>query len=194
MPPRGSKLVHPPIHDWKKFLALAGEEIPAPHTSFIDYGPSVLGLRLDVVPQGGVVDFVNSHPELFATGTTSRDEGFFFWAELQLLGPEGPEGGWYYQSGNADSNSAVVDFRIHRPGQRDLGIRIQSQYRHLSGGAFKQATDAEQVYALEDQMDVLDVWSEWYIGDLSGKTVLAVAREANQGQVFGVSPVLLGGA
>ena len=189
---RGSKTIKPPTHSWKAFLK-TGNVKPTQGFALFSYGPAILGLRENVIPEGGVVDFVNSHPNLFATGTTSRDEGFFYWSLMQLLGPEGDEGGWLYQAGNPDANQAVVDFLIKRPGERDLGIRIQSQYRHLGAGPLKAATDAEQVYALEDTMDVLDVWSEWYIDDLTGRTVLAVARDAIAGDPFSISPILLGG-
>jgi hypothetical protein len=183
-------------HPWKGFAVQSGQIVqPAKGLPMTYYGPSELKLRDIVVPEGGPMGFVKAHPELFHTGTTSTDEGFFYWAEERLLGPEGPEGGWYYQSGNADANAAIVDFRVSRSGGLpDLGIRIQSAYRHLGAGPFKAASDAEQIYTIMgNDMIVVDVWSEWYIGDLTGKAVLAVARQANAGDPFSISPVALGG-
>lgn len=196
MPPTRYAPSSPPTHPWKGFLAQVDPSLrsPAAHLPFTIYGPKELGLRFAIDLEGGPETFVRNNPQLFHTGTTSRDEGYFYWAEQKLLGPEGPEGGWYYQSGHPDPNSAVIDFRVVRGGGLpDLAVRIQSQYRHLGGGAEKQATDAEQVYTLDAQGDfqVVDVWSEWYIDDPTGQAVLAVARTANTGDPFDYSPVIV---
>lgn len=195
MPPTKYAPSRPPIHPWKGFAAQVDPSLRSGAAKLpqIYYGPKELGLRFTDNLAGGPETFVNANPQLFHTGTTSRDEGYFYWAELKLLGPEGPEGGWYYQSGHANPNAAVIDFRVVRGGGLpDLAIRIQSQYRHLGGGAEKQATDAEQVYQIDsvNQFQVVDVWSEWYMGDKSGQTVLAVARTANEGDPFSYSPVI----
>ena len=187
----------PKPRNWKG-LALAAERTgldrPARSNQLLSYGPVELGLRVDVKPSGGPEAFYLAHPELFRTGTTSRDEAYFYWALQILLGPEGAQGGWYYQSGHNDPNSAVVDFRITiGGGHPDLAVRIQSSYFHQAIGSDKQAFDEAQVYGLVDGgFDVIDVWSSYYINDPSGSAVLAVAQDAIAENIR-LSPLVTGG-
>jgi hypothetical protein len=181
-------------HPWQGFAHLAVTP-RGPSAPLISYGPSILGLRSGAQQQGGPEAFYEANLALFATGTTSRDEAFFAWALDQLLGPEGRQGGWIYQSNLKRTAGAVVDFRIIRQGGLpDLGIRIQSEFFHENMGTFKQAYDVEQIYALEasGDLEVYDVWSQWYIDDLTGQAVLAVARDALAG-VHRLSPLVTGG-
>jgi hypothetical protein len=113
----------------------------------------------------------------------------------QLLGPEGPQGGFYYQSGHSDKNQAVIDFRIVvGGGSPDIGVRIQSQFFHQNMGTVKQAYDVEQIYAVQASGDIViyDVWSQWYIDDPTGKAVLQVAQDV-LANVHRLSPLVTGG-
>ena len=65
--------------------------------SIINYGPERMGGREIADPMSGPEQFVKDHPELFATSSTSREEGYFYYGCIEELGPEGDEGGWQYQ-------------------------------------------------------------------------------------------------
>ena len=181
-------------HPWQGFAHIVVTP-KGPSAPLISYGPSVLRLRAGAQQQGGPQAYYLANLALFATGTTSRDEAFFAWALTQLLGPMGPQGGWIYQSNLKRTTGSIIDFRIIRGGGLpDLGIRIQTQGFHENMGTFKQAYDVEQIYAIEasGDIEVYDVWSQWYIDDLTGQAVLAVARDA-VADVHRLSPLVTGG-
>lgn len=152
------------------------------------YGPNVLGMRQNITLGGGPDEFVQNNPQLFARGSTSRDEGYFYWALTKVEGPEGEPGKtgrtWYYQSkvggGMTQIGGAVVDFIIVGTGlMDDLGIRIVTPYFHTNAGPFKRASDFEQQFTLlANDILVVDVHSRNYIGDKTGKAAIVSAEKA----------------
>lgn len=179
-----------PSIDWKKFVKPKKANLlpPRMRRNLVVYGFEELGLNRVVTLGGGPEVFVRNNPGLFATGTTSRDEGYFYWALLQLIGLPGEPGingmVWYYQSkvsgGNTRAGGAIVDFVVEGVGpNNDIGIRIVTPYFHIQAGPLQRATDFEQEAFLLDQgIDVIDVYSANYIFDRTGKAVLRSARNA----------------
>jgi hypothetical protein len=172
---------------WKVFVHPpdAALKLQRGRTGIIRYGPSYLGLRYEIHPSDGPEQFVQSNPQLFATGTTSRDEGYGFWALLKLIGPEGGEIGkngmaWYYQSKTGEKGSAfaTVDFVIEIL-RKTIGIRVVTPWFHIQAGPAQRAFDEEQVYFLISQgMSVVDVYSQNYINDDTGRAALKVYSQA----------------
>jgi hypothetical protein len=184
--------------DWKKFVNPQKDDTKPPQKmrGIYRYGQEILGLRLVVVPEEGPEAFVRSNPQLFATASTSRDEGYAYWALLKLIGEPREVGRngmvWYYQSkvGGASNlpGGAIVDFVIETNGPNPLiGIRVVTPHFHLNAGAGKRATDLEQALALVNQdMMVVDVFSQNYIYDKSGKAVIkSMSRAINGMEDFG---------
>lgn len=145
-----------------------------PDLTIISWGPEHLGLRKEPELEYGPAAFTAAHPELFATGTTSADEGWFYWGCLEVMGPEGRASGWQYQKrvGYAKVGGATVDFVIWVPIGNPIACRIQTPYFHEEFGPAKEATDAIQVGTLQDAgYDVIDAFSRLYMGDPSGLAV-----------------------
>lgn len=177
--------------DWKKFVVKSKNLLPIRQgrRGIFNYGQTHLGLRINVVNTDGPEQFVKANMRLFATGTTSRDEGYFYWALLKLIGPEREPGKnglvWYYQSKvGQNSGSAVVDFVIEGVGPNpQIGIRIVTPHFHINAGARKRASDFEQqFYLLDNNMLVVDVFSQNYINDPTGRAVLKAAAAAIEGR------------
>lgn len=176
--------------DWRAYVVPTKERLtPKRHKgSLVSYGPDELHLRETEVYEGGPEQFVQEHPELFATGTTSRDEGYFYWALLKRIGPERTIGKngmvWYYQSkvggGSNRAGGSIVDFLVEGVGPNlDIGIRIVTPFFHDKAGAFKRATDFEQQFSLLDQdIFTVDVNSRDYVNDPKGAAVMMVADNA----------------
>ena len=154
---------------------IRGRLKPLSTRGLITRGPRVLGLARTVEYVGGPDGFVRAHPELFATGTTSRDEGYFYWACQKRLGPEGEF--WSYQvplaGGRHQRGGAVVDFIISYNPSMDIGVRILTFWFHASAGAVKHAHDQEQEISLSGgNMRIVDAPSQDYIYDKTGRAVL----------------------
>lgn len=176
--------------NWKSFVRQEKNRINPPRRrrGLFLYGFKELQLQRTVLTRGGPEEFVRANARLFATGTTSRDEGYFYWALMKLIGPPGEPGinglVWYYQSkvrgGSNIPGGAVVDFVVVGVGpNNDVGIRIVTPYFHIQAGPYKRATDFEQEAFLLDQgIDVVDVYSQNYIFDKSGRAVIRAARNA----------------
>jgi hypothetical protein len=147
-------------------------------------------MRENIIPAGSPEEFVNSNPQLFATGTTSRDEGYAYWALLKLIGNPGEIGKngliWYYQSkvegGTGRAGGAVVDFIVVGAlPSMDLGIRVVTAHFHDKAGAFKRGSDIEQVFGLLDNdIFTVDINSRDYINDQKGVAVKRVMENALQ--------------
>lgn len=155
-------------------------------------------MRENITNENSPEEFVNSNPGLFKTGTTSRDEGYFYWALLRLIGEEGKPGKqgltWFYQSkvagGSTQAGGSVVDFIVSGATQGfDLGMRIVTKRFHNQAGPLKQAIDELQRSTLLDS-DIfpIDVQSSDYIFDDTGAAVLRVAQDAIQ-MTPGRSPI-----
>lgn len=179
---------------WERYIVPSPERlIPKRHRgSIISYGPEELRLRETVVYEGGPEEFVKNNPQLFATGTTSRHEGYAYWALLHIIGKEREIGTnglvWYYQSkvagGSHRAGGSVVDFVVEGAlPTLDIGIRVVTPFYHDEAGAFKRATDAEQVYGLLDNdIFVVDVHSNNYINDPKGAAVIKIMSDAIEGR------------
>lgn len=175
---------------WRSFIIPEPEPLKPRRQrgNLINYGPDELRMRENVIPEGGPEEFVLNNPQLFATGTTSSDEGFAYWALLHIIGPEGTIGTtglvWYYQSkvggGSNRPGGAIVDFIVEGALPNwDIGIRIVTPFFHDNAGAFKRGTDAEQVYSLLDNgIFVVDVNSRDYINDPKGIAAIRVMSKA----------------
>jgi hypothetical protein len=175
--------------EWLKYIIPEPERLkPKRHRgSIVSYGPEHLRLREDS-ETGEAEEFVQAHPELFATGTTSRDEGYAYFALLHIIGEPGVIGKngmvWYYQSkvggGSNRAGGAIVDFIVEGVGPNlDIGIRIVTPHFHDQAGAFKRATDIEQVFMLMDQdIFTVDVNSRDYIGDPKGVAAIQAITNA----------------
>jgi hypothetical protein len=151
------------------------------------YGPRELGLQMED-ESGGPEEFIRRHPNLFATSSTSAHEGYFFWALLKLIGPmeEIGKGGliWYYQSrllsSGGKAGGTIVDFLVEGVyPNKDLGIRIQTPFRHTGAGAITRAKDEEQALFMESK-DIIpvDVYSINYMSDKTGQAVIKAANRA----------------
>lgn len=162
--------------NWKDFYHPRQDNDPYDNRfTLIQYGPRYLALRETPEIQYGPAAFTAAHPELFATGTTSEPEGWFYWGCLQVRGEPGPLGGWQYQKqvrpGGARVGSATVDF-VFTSRPRDIACRIVTPYFHTGFGPEKEGSDAEQVFSLQESgYDVVDAFSELYMGDPSGAAV-----------------------
>lgn len=165
--------------DWTVFYHPV-KDATRPRIGIYAFGPEHLGGREIVYPSGGPRAFVDANPGLFATSSTSEEEGWFYWGCLQELGPHGVEGGWSYQRQvrpfGARVGQATIDFVID-VAPRPIAVRIQTPYFHAAIGPEKEGFDDEQLMILEDDgYDVIDVPSELYMSDESGLAVRRVVR------------------
>jgi hypothetical protein len=179
---------------WRKYVVPTPERLtPKRHRgSIVNYGPMELGLREEVVYEGGPDEFIANNPQLFATGTTSSHEGYAYWALLKIIGEPGVPGKnglvWYYQSkvggGSNRAGGAVVDFMVEGAlPSRDIGIRIVTPFFHDQAGAFKRAEDFEQTFMLLDNdILVVDVNSRNYITDHTGVAAIQAMTKAIEGR------------
>lgn len=185
--------------DWRKFYK------PLPELSgsrkrvdIYSFGPHELFLRGDIDYQGGPEEFVKNNPQLFKTGSTSRDEGYFYWGCLRVIGKEREPGKqgitWLYQSkvagGMTQAGGSVVDFRFSGVMQGyDIGVRIVTKRFHNQAGPLKQATDELQRYTMLDAgLYAVDVQSSDYINDNTGRAVIRAVEDAINGTP-GLSPI-----
>lgn len=176
--------------DWKKFYhpapGLSADKTP--RVDIYSFGPKELFLREDIDYEGGPETFVNNNPQLFKTSSTSKDEGFFYWGCVKVIGRENEPGKmglrWTYQSkvggGSTRPGGAIVDFLIFGVLQGyDLGVRIVTKRFHNQAGPFKQATDEAQRFSLTDQgIYAIDVQSKDYINDKTGRAAIRAVEDA----------------
>lgn len=176
--------------DWRKYRVPEAEDLRPPRrrARLYSFGPNELHLRETVILEGGPDEFVRNNPQLFATGTTSRHEGYAYWALLKIIGPEGMPGKngmvWYYQSkvggGSHRPGGATVDFVVEGTGRNaDLGIRIVTPFYHSQAGAGVRAFDEEQRFMLLDNdIFAVDVFSKSYINDNTGRAAIVTMARA----------------
>jgi hypothetical protein len=128
-------------------------------------------------------------PAGFITASNSIDEWMWYWASMRALDPnrdprEPPYYGglnWDYQSPELGGftralGSAVVDF-LYKLSQPFIVVRIQTFRFHLAAPAQKQAFDQIQNVALSRKFEVVDVYSQDYIGDDTGETAVIQVKE-----------------
>lgn len=145
------------------------------------YGPAELGLNVVTENLVGPMAFINAHPELFATGTTSAPEGFIYWALTKLLGPE-DYSTWTYQAsvlnGRHSPGGAVVDFVVYLPNVT-LGFRIQTYRFHEDAPVSKRIYDVEQLIAIfRADFMVIDIFEQDFLYDETGQAAIKVVLEA----------------
>lgn len=177
--------------NWHDFYAPVKGSRNVPRPTVLGYGPAFMGGREVVIPSGGPEAFVHANPGLFATSSTSREEGFFYWGCLKEIGPAGQ--GWKYQSQvrnqGARAGQATVDFIIEAI-PRDLACRIVTPRFHLAAGPEQEVADQEQLDLLEEEgYEVVDVFSQMYMNDESGGAVRRVVR-----MVIAKEPLLVPGS
>ena len=164
--------------DWHQFYRPVKSAHNVPKQGRLGYGPEELGGRLTVIPLGSAEEFVQGNSALFSRPSTSREEGYFYWGCLHEIGPVGQ--GWAYQrqvrNAGARVGQATIDFVIEsRP--RDLAVRIVTPYFHLEADPEQTVADAEQLIILEDDgYEVVDVFSQMYMDDPSGRAARRAVR------------------
>lgn len=171
--------------NWTKFWRpVKGNDPYKNPFTIIPYGSQGLHLRDDLISESSPWAFVQAHPELFKTPSTTFDEGVFYWGCLQVRGPEGPEGGWRYQSGvhpgGQKIGGATVDFVFDVPQGRPIACRIVTPF-HEGGFVFagpeKEASDELQEIILTDNgYDVIDAYSKLWMDDKSGGAVKRIVQ------------------
>lgn len=166
---------------WTKFYRPVKSQLEFdPEIHILNYGPAYLG-RQSMDYESGPEVFVRDNPELFGGGNVSAWEGYLYWAFSQpdVRGPEGPEGGWRYQSiirnQGGRLGQATPDFIISVMQGKDIACRVQS-YFHLQLGVEKEAGDVEQLFFLQEEYDVIDAFGELYMDDPTGAAAKQMAR------------------
>ena len=146
--------------------------------------PAIFASSQKTIRVGGPEAFVAAHPELFGGATVSKDEGYFYWAMLNILGK--PEtGGWSYQAklagGRHLPGGSMPDF-IYWNATPAIVVMIQGSFPHLQAGPRKLAFDEDQIRSVERMgFMVIQVFSEQYIDDPSGQAVILIAKDALKG-------------
>lgn len=176
---------------WMEFYRPVKGPASPPQVQVYNWGPEALGGREITVLSGGPALFVAENPGLFATSSTSEEEGYFYWGCLKEIGPAGV--GWSYQrqirNMGARSGQATVDFIIEST-PRDIACRIVTPYFHITAGPEQDIRDVEQLANLEDAgYDVVDAFSELYMDDKEGIAVRRVVRA-----VINREPILVPGS
>jgi hypothetical protein len=165
-------------------------------------------LRLDQAP-GTTNNFMEPPPDWSGAfpGGASRDEwGFYHALAVCFNDPTQPRRGpfvgglkWAYQTedpvvgGRADVGGAIVDFLIRESPitGKALIIRLQTEFFHIMGAAETIARDLYQKTHLSGYTDIVDVYSQWFIGDETGAAAIATARRALAGDES-ASPITFG--
>jgi hypothetical protein len=161
-------------------------------------GPRSLRLQSDPVAIGGP----GEPPEGFVTAHTSKDEWIIFWALSRVTrSPRDPRkppfvGGdtWSYQKaidGGRIIGGQVVDFVYNHPDGKFLGLRIQTEHWHIEVTAAKQMQDFFLKSSQHAVDQIIDIFSQDYLGDASGKAACVVVANAIKG-VQKYSPIFAG--
>lgn len=163
-------------------------------------GPRHLALQSKPLPVGGP----GEPPEGFVTAHTSRDEWIIYWALAKVLrDPPDPRqppfiGGvlWEYQKtvdGGRVVGGQVVDFVYLHPKGKTIGLRIQTERYHIMTDAAKQMSDFFLKSSQRAIDQIVDIYSQDYLGDPSGKAACVVVANALKG-IQSYSPILSGGS
>jgi hypothetical protein len=163
-------------------------------------GPRVLRLQARPIEKGGP----GEPPEGFITAHTSKDEWIIYWALAKVTkDPRDPRippftGGanWEYQKaidGGRIVGGQVVDFVYVQPDSKTLGLRIQTEHWHIMTTAAKQQQDFLLKVSQRAVDQIVDIFSQDYLGDASGKAACAVVADAIKGNQS-YSPIFSGAA
>jgi hypothetical protein len=123
-------------------------------------------------------------PELFAAQfigpTTSKSEGYIYWALLKVLGPAG-EGSWGYQI-SSNNSATIIDFVIWNQQPR-LAWRVQSERFHIATLQYKHTYDRLQKEMLERSgYKVIDLYEEHFLKDKTGRAAILLVKDALKGR------------
>jgi hypothetical protein len=157
-------------------------------------GPRPLGLARDPVRTTGP----GEPPPNFVGGNTSRSEWFIYWALANYFNdPPNPRippffGGakWGYQiiaigQASGQLGSANIDFVVYA-GTIKLGIRVETSRYHINVNAQQQAFDQMQMVRAGMFYDIVQIFEQDFINDLSGRAAMQVVRETMEyGQSMG---------
>lgn len=129
-------------------------------------------------------------PPGFLRPRTSATEWMVYWALAKIFdNPDDPrvppfDGAWpfwTYQKGIGQSpGRAVVDFIVYRETRRGrpVGIRVQTEYRHLFTSNQQQSYDRLQLLSLSGYLDVMDIYDTDFLNDKTGQAVIVVVKNA----------------
>lgn len=142
-------------------------------------------------------------PPGFVTGHTSATEWMVYWALCKIKNDPAnchqPPflGGrdWNYQLDDRTGRvpgGQVLDFAVKQNGQM-IGIRVDTERFHIFADAATQAKDAYLRTHLRTVSRVISLWDQDFIGDRSGKAVIAVVQDALRGNQR-QNPILSGRA
>lgn len=163
------------------------------------YGPRLYRLSEDPHQEGGP----GKPPEEFLSGKTSASEWPLYWAMCKIWGVptdprrgpfEGDHGGiWTYQRYFpvlGETGKTNVDFVYYGKGHF-VGIRVQSEHFHLASDTAQQALDEWLGSHNFGLSEVVDVYEQHYLSDLTGASACKVMADACRG-IQQVSPLRAG--
>ncbi len=153
------------------------------------YGPRLYRLSEDPEQVGGP----GKPPEAFLSGKTSASEWPLWWAMAKIWGVptdprrgpfEGDFGGiWGYQRYfpiQGATGKTNVDFVYYGKGHF-IGIRVQSEHFHLATDAAQQALDEWLGGHNYGVSQIVDVYEQDYLSDLTGASACKVMADACRG-------------
>lgn len=138
-------------------------------------------------------------PAGFLTAHNSVDEWMVYLAiSMHLKDPANPfqapfNGGtiWRYQKAEAPTTNenaigrvpggSVSDFAIQHPDGRFLILRLQTEFFHVYVGPVEQEKDRTIETNLRGVTDVIDIYSQDFIHDNTGDTIMRITALALQG-------------
>ena len=148
-------------------------------------GPRFLGLEREAIHTGGP----GQPPPGFLGPTVSAHEWPWFWASRKVFDPQldprqppfSGGRGWDYQNPYHQFGilQDVLDFLYYLPGEL-VGVRIQTPFFHR--GPEKDAYDAAQARALSRMVKVVDVFSQDFVQDETGRAAVRLLVEALGGR------------
>jgi hypothetical protein len=160
-------------------------------------GPRYLGLGKK--PEKADSAVWTTPPAGFLTAHNSGEEWMVYLAiALHLKDPPNPfappfTGGesWRYQKAEAPTTTesalgrvpggSVSDFAIQHPDGRFLIIRLQTERFHIFTGPLEQEQDRTIDVTLRGVSDVIDIYSQDFLGDPTGNAVMRIVALALKG-------------
>ena len=147
-------------------------------------GPKWVGVNV----QKQVVGGPGAPPPGFISPANSKTEWMVYWALAKIFGnpidPRLPpfEGGrpdWTYQAayngGAGTLGGTTIDF-IVESGRQPTAFRIVTEYYHIFTDRRKQVGDELQKIAIADRYQVIDLYDQDFINDLTGQAAIQVIK------------------
>lgn len=177
-----------------KRFTKTGEFTPTPYTGVFTDGGEGLRDRLTSIErqaqkgQRNIGVGPGDPPEDFVGGTTSLTEWYVWWAldilskrqNFQFDFQESFQGGRYIPGGS------VADFVVYL-GLDTIILRVQTFYFHLAGDEGSQTIQYDYrqevgvIAAYDGDIDVINLYDTYFIGDDTGAAVLRVVEDALNG-------------